>query len=102
MVVIVPLGATFLTALLPVSATYTLPAPSTATPEGWLNPAPIVVVTSLGCRRNSVCGRRLGPNAPTFGTACRTEHAANAKVAAIDRMRRKLPAIIFLSLLSAE
>ena len=36
----VPLGRTSLTALLPLSATKTSPAASTATPVGWLNPEP--------------------------------------------------------------
>ena len=40
----VPLGNTSLTALLPVSATNTSPAPSTATPLGVVNPEPIVWV----------------------------------------------------------
>ena len=41
MVLMVPLGKISLTALLPVSATKTSPAASTATPVGSLNPEPI-------------------------------------------------------------
>ena len=44
----VPLGRTSLTALLPVSATKTSPAASTATPVGLLNPEPMVMMVPLG------------------------------------------------------
>ena len=48
MVLIVPLARTSLTALLPVSATKTSPAASTATPCGPLNPEPMVLMVPLG------------------------------------------------------
>ena len=44
----VPLGRTSLTALLPESATKTSPAASTATPVGPLNPEPMVLMVPLG------------------------------------------------------
>src|SRR6202046_5629436 len=42
-----PTATISFTALLPVSATKTLPLPSTATPEGSLNPPPIVFTIEL-------------------------------------------------------
>src|SRR5436190_429366 len=53
MVLMVPSVRTSLTALLPESATKTLPAPSTATPSGTKNPEPTVVAT-VGAKLGSV------------------------------------------------
>ena len=44
----VPSGRTSLTALLPMSATKTSPAASTATPYGSLNPEPMVLMVPSG------------------------------------------------------
>ena len=65
-VVTTPAGVTFRIVLLQVSATYTLPALSTATPSGWQNRAALPVPSALpeasrqpGQRRHHPAGRHL-------------------------------------------